>query len=269
MVISSQILGFITATLVGVCLGLTGGGGSILTIPALVYLLRIEPLLATSYSLFIVGFSSLAGSLGNMYRGFINYKAAILYAIPSMIAVFVTRKFLLPLIPDPIVLNRIVLDKGETIMTLLAFIMLIAAFSMIRTGKADLDESETSHSVFNFPLIVTEGLIVGAITGILGAGGGFLIIPVLVVVSHIPMKIAIGTSLLIISVNSLVGFYGDLGAHTFDWEFLFTFTFFTILGVAAGSIVGRKISGRKLKKIFGWFVMIMAGFILYREVLVK
>ncbi len=273
MLACDQFPGFLIAALVGVSLGLTGGGGSILTIPSMVYLLGIEPLLATSYSLFVVGVSSLAGSLSNMYKGLVNYRAAVVYALPSMASVFLTRKFLLPLIPDTIVAGRLLLGKGETIMMLLAFVMIVAAFSMIRSGSRDAEETLTPEAgnviVFNYPLILAEGLIVGTITGFLGAGGGFLIIPVLVLVSHIPMRVAIGTSLLIISINSLAGFGGDLGQQSFEWPFLARFTLTAVAGVLAGAWMGRRIPASRLKKIFGWFVFSMACFILYREILAR
>ncbi len=269
MAATDLILGFMIAAVVGISLGLTGGGGSILTIPAMVYVLHIEPLLATSYSLFIVAFASLAGSVNNMYRGLVNYRAAAIYALPSMISVFITRKFLLPLIPKEIVLGRILLNKGETLMLLLAFIMLIASFSMLRSGERDRPVQSDSGTTYNYPLIFVEGIIVGAVTGVLGAGGGFLIIPVLVIVSHIPMRIAIGTSLLIISVNAMVGFAGDVDHHEIEWLFLIPFTIVAVVFVTIGSYAGRNLSSARLRKVFGWFVFGIACFILYSEIVLR
>jgi uncharacterized protein len=261
-----NLLGYFASILIGVSLGLIGGGGSILTVPVLVYLLGLNPVLSTAYSLFVVGTTSLVGSFTYMRKQLVNYKAALVFAIPSFVTVFLTRKFLVPAIPDPVfTLGSFTMEKGAGIMGLFALIMLAAAFSMIR-HKEDAEHDEgTQATVFNYPLIALEGATVGLLTGLVGAGGGFLIIPALVLLARIPMKMAVGTSLLIIAAKSLIGFLGDLGQQSIDWPFLAIFTTLSVAGIFLGSYLTRFIPGEKLKRLFGWFVLAMAVFILWKE----
>lgn len=260
------ILGWISAIVIGISLGLIGGGGSILTVPALVYLLSINPVLATAYSLFVVGASSLAGSLSFMKKGLVDYKTAAVFATPSFIAVYLTRKYLIPAIPDTLFsAGNFTLTKGVGIMVFFSLIMLAAAFSMIRNGAGKENKEEKIH--YNFPLIALEGALVGTLTGIVGAGGGFLIIPALVLLAKIPMKMAVGTSLLIIAAKSLIGFLGDIDNQPIDWSFMLLFTGFSLVGIFIGSWLSAKIEGKHLKRGFGWFVLLMAIYILSKELL--
>ena len=223
-----EILGYIGAILMGLSLGLIGGGGSILTVPILVYLFSVDAVLATAYSLFIVGLTSLVGSFSHMRMGNIHWRTAIVFGIPSILAVYATRAWLVPAIPDPILdLGSFALRKPVGILILFALIMVAAAYSMIRKPKAPLgpDERAEQAIAFNYPLILAEGVVVGMITGIVGAGGGFLIIPALVLLAKLPMKQAVGTSLIIIAAKSLIGFTGDLrGDELIDWSFLGLFS---------------------------------------------
>ena len=181
-----------SAVLIGVTLGLIGGGGSILTVPVLVYLLGIAPLLATSYSLFIVGTSSLVGALKTARLGLVEYRTAVIFGIPAILAVYMTRVYMVPAIPAEVTRmgNFIVTDR-MAIMLLFAAMMILAAVSMIRPRK-NRTETEGKQQ-FNYPLILLEGVGVGVLTGLVGAGGGFLIIPALVMLSKLPMKMAVGT----------------------------------------------------------------------------
>lgn len=263
-----EILGYIGAILMGLSLGLIGGGGSILTVPILVYLFMVEPVLATAYSLFIVGLTSLVGSLSHMRMGNIHWRTAIVFGIPSILAVYATRAWLVPAIPDPILsIGSFTLSKPIGILILFALIMVAAAYSMIRKQKAKADASAAEQEVrFKYPLILAEGLVVGMVTGIVGAGGGFLIIPALVLLAKLPMKQAVGTSLIIIAAKSLIGFTGDLkGNEVIDWTFLLTFSAIAIGGIIAGSILSKRISNEKLKPAFGWFVLLMGIYIIGRE----
>jgi uncharacterized membrane protein YfcA len=262
----TEIIGYALATVIGISLGLIGGGGSILTLPILVYLLGINPVLSTAYSLFIVGSTSLVGSVSYMKKGLVNYKTAIIFAIPSFIAVFLTRKYLMPAIPDELfTLGNFVVNKDLGIMVLFALVMLMASYSMITDNKPEADENQALK--YNYPLIAAEGLVVGTLTGVVGAGGGFLIIPALVLLVRLPMKMAVGTSLLIIAAKSLIGFIGDLGNQTIDWKFLLIFTGLSIMGIFVGTYLTKFIPGEKLKKSFGWFVLIMAVYILVKEII--
>jgi len=263
------MLGYFSSILIGVSLGLIGGGGSILTVPVLVYLIGLNPVISTAYSLFVVGTTSLVGSFTYMKKELVSYKTAVVFAIPSFITVFLTRKFLVPAIPDPVfVLGSFTLQKGAGIMGLFSLIMLAAAFSMIRHKEGDTEKDSAARTlVFNYPLIALEGAAVGLLTGLVGAGGGFLIIPALVLLARLPMKMAVGTSLLIIAAKSLIGFLGDLGQQNIDWNFLTIFTTLSVVGIFLGSYLTRFIASEKLKRLFGWFVLGMAVFILWKEFL--
>ena len=260
------IIGWVSAIVIGISLGLIGGGGSILTVPALVYLLSVNPVLATAYSLFVVGATSLAGSFSFMKKGLVNYKTAAVFATPSFIAVFLTRKFVVPAIPDTLFTIRdFTLTKNVGIMVFFALIMLVAAFSMMKNGAKG--EGKEEKIQYNYPMIALEGAVVGTLTGIVGAGGGFLIIPALVMFAKLPMKMAVGTSLLIIAVKSLIGFLADVGSRPIDWTFMLLFTGLSLAGIFIGSWLSTKIDGKHLKKGFGWFVLLMALYILSKELL--
>jgi uncharacterized membrane protein YfcA len=262
----TEYIGYLLAIVIGISLGLIGGGGSILTLPVLVYLLGINPVLSTAYSLFIVGATSLAGAFTYLKKGLVSYKTAVLFSIPSFIAVFLTRKYLMPLIPEYLFsVAGIDVSKNLAIMVLFAVVMLMASYSMI-TDKAPEAASE-GQTNYNFLLIVLEGFVVGTLTGIVGAGGGFLIIPALVILVRLPMKMAVGTSLVIIAAKSLIGFLGDLGNQAIDWHFLLTLTGLSIAGIFIGSQMTRFIPGEKLKSSFGWFVLVMGVYILVKETL--
>ena len=261
-----DILGYVGAFLIGGVLGLIGGGGSILTVPILVYLLAINPVTATAYSLFVVGSASLVGAGRNLQKGLVEFKTAISFAIPAFIAVFSTRKFLVPAIPSEIfTIGGYILTKNIAIMLFFAILMLAASFSMIRERKTLL-ENKDENTKANYKALIPLGFITGIITGLVGAGGGFIIIPILVILAKLPMKKAVGTSLFIIAINSLIGFLGDLGNVDIDWIFLLIFTGIAIVGIFVGIYLANFIDGKKLKKAFGWFVLVMGFYIIYKEI---
>ena len=262
-----MILGYIGALLVGLTLGLLGGGGSILTVPILVYLLGTNPVLATAYSLFVVGTTSLVGAIRNMANGMVDMKIAVVFAIPAFLAVYLTRRFLVPAIPDEIfTVGNFILTKDLGIMLFFAVIMLAASYSMIKGRK---EEQTEKRKKLNIPLIILEGFIVGVLTGIVGAGGGFLIIPALVLFANLPMKRAVATSLLIIAAKSLIGFLGDVQNLEMDWIFLLTFTTLSIIGIFIGIYLNKFINGKSLKKGFGWFVLVMGIYIIIKELFIS
>lgn len=261
-----EILGYFGAVVIGFALGLLGGGGSILAVPVLVYLMGIDPTLATAYSLFIVGATSLIGAFKNMSKGLVHYKTAVVFAVPSFLAVYATRKFIVPAIPEEIVsLGDFTLTKPIATMVFFAIIMLAASYSMIKGRKGGNEEASVEDISFNFPMILAEGAVVGLLTGLVGAGGGFLIIPALVVFAKLPMKLAVGTSLLIIAAKSLIGFLGDVSEQEIDWVFLGSFSGLAVVGIFLGAYVSNFISGKALKKGFGWFVLLMGVFIMLNE----
>lgn len=264
-----EIIGYVLSILIGISLGLIGGGGSILTVPILVYVFGLSAEISTSYSLFIVGITALAGSL-NYYRNkLVNMKVAVIFSIPSLTAVFFTRKFIMPALPEIIfTIGNYQFTRSMLILTLFAALMIAASISMIRKGK--IKDPSAENSGHHYTLIFLEGIIVGMLTGFVGAGGGFLIIPALVLFAGLPMKEAVGTSLLIIAVKSLIGFTGDISAGVkIDWMFLFLVSFFTVSGIYIGSSLAKKIPGEKLKPAFGWFVLVMGIYILLRETILK
>ncbi|MCB0457028.1 MAG: sulfite exporter TauE/SafE family protein [Flavobacteriaceae bacterium] len=261
-----QVLGYFGALLIGIVLGLIGGGGSILTVPVLVYLFYINPVTATAYSLFVVGVSALVGAVKNIQKKLIDFRTAIVFSIPAFIAVYVARKYLVPSIPEELFsLGSFMLTKNIAIMIFFAIIMLIASFSMIRDKKVTSTTEKEGTVSYNYPLIIVEGLVVGTLTGIVGAGGGFLIIPALVLLAKLPMKKAVATSLLIIAIKSLIGFIGDIETLEIDWNFLLAFTLISVIGIFIGVWLNKFIDGQKLKKGFGWFVLIMGVYIIFKE----
>jgi len=261
------IFGLLASSIIGISLGLIGGGGSILTVPVLVYLFRVDPVLATAYSLFIVGLSSLVGAFPKYKAGMIDIKTAVVFGTPSILAVFLTRKVLVPAIPATLFeVAGIAVTKALAMMILFAVLMVAASVSMIRDKKKEANDTNEPR-IFNYPMILLEGAVVGVLTGLVGAGGGFLIIPALVMLSKLPMKQAVGTSLLIIAAKSLIGFTGDVMENTdkMDWTLLSAVTSLAVIGIFIGNQLSKKIDGAALKKGFGWFVLVMGVYIIIKE----
>lgn len=260
-----EIAGYIISLLIGIALGLFGGGGSILTVPVLVYLFRIQPIVATAYSLFIVGSTSLVGSYSKYKRGEVNFKAAAVFGLSSIIIVYITRAFVVPVIPEQLFsIGDRVITKSTLIMMFFASLMIAASFSMIK-GKKNVHTVKESSGFYSFYKILIQGALVGFVTAIVGAGGGFLIIPALVILTGLSMKDAVGTSLIIIAANSLTGFIGDWGHSEINWRFLSAITVIAITGTFIGNILSEKISGENLKKSFGWFVLLTGIYIIVKE----
>jgi uncharacterized membrane protein YfcA len=261
------IFGLLASSVIGISLGLIGGGGSILTVPVLVYLFNVDPVLATAYSLFIVGLSSLVGAFPKYKAGMIDLKTALVFGVPSIIAVFLTRKVLVPAIPATLFeIAGVSVTKALAMMILFAVLMVAASVSMIRDKKKE-EQATDEPRVFNYPMILLEGAVVGVLTGLVGAGGGFLIIPALVMLSKLPMKQAVGTSLLIIAAKSLIGFTGDVmeNADKMDWTLLSVVTALAVVGIFIGNQLSKKVDGAALKKGFGWFVLVMGIYIIIKE----
>lgn len=262
-----EILGYIASIFMGLSLGMIGGGGSILSVPILVYLFDTNPVLATAYSLFIVGLTALVGGLSYLKKGEVDLKTGFVFAIPSFIGVYLTRAFVVPQLPDPVFsISTLSVSKPLLIMLVFAILMLAASISMIRNKKESVSPKNLSPASKAL-LIPLEGLIVGGITGFVGAGGGFLIIPALVVLIGMPMKRAVGTSLFIIAAKSLIGFVGDLQrqAHI-EWSLLLTISGIAIGGLFLGMTLSKKVSEKALKKGFGFFVLLMGAFILFDQI---
>jgi len=260
-----EIFGYLASVLIGISLGLIGGGGSILTVPVLVYLFGLDAFLATEYSLFIVGISSVVGSVSYFKKGLVNLKTALVFGIPSIISIFLTRNYIVPLIPDEVfTVSNFVVTKDILLLLIFAGLMILASYKMIQ--KTTDCVTETSDLQKNSTLLAAgEGSVVGILTGLVGAGGGFMIIPALVNLLKTPMKAAIGTSLVIISLNSLIGFFSSMDAVKIDWKLLATISSIAIIGIIIGSQLSKKIDGKKLKPAFGWFILVMGIYIIVKE----
>lgn len=259
-------LGLFFALVIGFTLGMIGGGGSMLAVPVLVYIIGVNPVLATAYSLFIVGVSSFVGGIKYAQNGAVDYKTIWTFGLPSIITVFFTRYYLVPKLPEVLLqFQEFQLTKDFAIMFLFGLLMLFAAFSMIRSQPIK-DKKPILGSNYHLPLIILEGILVGGLTGIVGAGGGFLIIPALVLLTKIPMKKAIGTSLFIIALKSMIGFLGDVGHQTIEWHFLIPFTLLAIIGILFGSKQSKKIPSKLLKKGFGYFTLFIGALIVALEI---
>lgn len=261
-----EILGYLAAIIMGLSLGLIGGGGSILTVPILVYLFKVDALLATSYSLFIVGLTALFGGVSYFKKSEVDFKTGFIFATPSFIGVYLTRSYILPSIPESMHVAHIAFSKALLIMVIFALLMLLASVSMIKSNSQEKNRSQMSPSLRNF-IIAIEGLVVGGVTGLVGAGGGFLIIPALVVLVGLPMRKAVGTSLFIIAVKSAVGFAGDLQRSiAIDWILLVTLSAIALVGLFLGIKFSNKFSDKYLKKGFGYFVLLMGSVILIDQI---
>lgn len=257
------ILPYLSALLVGFVMGLLGGGGSILTIPIFVYLFGIAPVVATAYSLFVVGATATVGTLKNFRNQNINLRIGLLFGIPSFIGTYLTRRYILPNMPDHIFsLGTIDISKDLVIMILFAIMMISASISMIRSREKSVGNKPKAKPA----IVIVLGLIIGLITGVIGAGGGFIIVPALIFLTHLDIKIAIGTSLFVIMMKSFIGFLGDLQTTTMDWNFLFTFAALAAIGILVGVRVAKRTKAANLKQIFGWFILIVGVYVIFKEV---
>lgn len=257
-----EVIGYIASVCIGLILGLLGGGGSILSIPILVYLFGVDAVIASAYSLFIVGVTSLVGAIPKYKDHLVNVRTGILFGIPSIISIFITRKWIIPALPDIILdTDFMLITKRVMILGIFALLMILASFSMVK-GKREIASNSKKFRTF---LVVLEGILIGFLTGLVGAGGGFLIIPALVFLTGLPFKTAVGTSLFIIAINSLSGFLGDVMNYQMDWPFLLSITSLAIVGILIGNKLQKKFSAIRLRMAFGWLILIMGSWILIKE----
>ena len=255
-----MILGLVLAVFVGVTLGLVGSGGSIMTVPILVYIMGVNPVLATTYSLFTIGLTSLIGSIKGIIHKDVDFQKILLFGIPSMITVFIARQYLLPLVPDTFEVGNYVIHQDKLLMLLFALVMMLSAYGIISDHyRKKCDELCVDVTKFK---IVLQGVIVGLVTGAVGAGGGFLIIPALVNFFKLSMKKAVSTSLLLIAMNSILGLLGDLEKiNNIDWNLLLPYTSLTVLGIFIGFVLSNRIDGGHLKLAFGYMIALVSIFV--------
>ena len=257
-----QLFGYIACLLIGVSLGSIGAGGGILTVPVMVYLFHVPVVLATSYSLFIVGLTSLLGAASNYRQSNTNIKVAALFCLVSAGIVLFIRWWLLPLIPSRLFsIGHVPVTWSLASMLLFAVLLFLSASAMIR-GREEPEPEEGDRNLLH---LIGSGIVVGSVTGLLGAGGGFILIPSLVLLLKFPVKEAIGTSLLIISVNSLLGFGMDLRHMPVDWRFLAFVTVVAMSGIFLGIAVASRVPGDRLKIVFGWFMVGIGAIVLVKE----
>jgi uncharacterized membrane protein YfcA len=263
-----ELLGYIMALFIGISLGLFGGGGSILAVPVLAYLFSLDEKVATAYSLFIVGFAALVGGIKQNINNNVDWITAVVFGIPALIGVWIVRHYVIPELPDVLFdIGDFAISRRMGMFGVFIVLMVAAALSMLKENTRKGGSGDISY---NYPLILIEGLIVGTVTGLVGAGGGFLIIPALVVLTNLDIKKAIGTSLVIIALKSILGFFlGDALIMSIDWNFLIVFTSITIIGIFLGVYIGNFIDGNKLKKGFGYFILAMSIFMFIIEFLTK
>jgi uncharacterized protein len=265
----AELSAYFLALFVGITLGLVGAGGSILTLPILVKVVGIEPKHATTYSLFIVGFTALIGAINYYKKDSLHLKTAAIFSIPSLIIVLFMRRVLMPMLPvDFYEFDNFILKTNSIIILIFTSIMIFAALSMIRGKQDTLENQDITNINFNYRAIFLQGILIGFLTGMVGAGGGFLIVPSLGRFAKLPIRLTIGTSLVIITVNSLLGFMTDLVAIDFpiDWNFLLVFAAIAGVGIFVGMYISNFIKAAVLKKIFGWFVLFMAIYLLSKEI---
>lgn len=261
-----ELFGYASAIVVGLVIGLAGGGGSILTVPIFVYVFHIPTVLATTYSLFVVGSTSLVGSVNHIWKKRVDLRVTLAFALPSFLSVYLSRRFLLPFLPDPMFrLDEFILSKSDAILYFFAIVMIIAARAMIHNDQPEQGEAADGRP--RYGSLALDGLAVGLLTGTIGAGGGFLIVPMLVLLAGLPIQRAVATSVLIIAVNSFVGFLGDIHHTELDWNFLLPFTGLSIIGIFIGMYLASFVAPDKLKKGFGWLVLMVAGYMILREIL--
>ncbi len=258
------IVGHILAACIGISLGLIGGGGSVLAVPILVYIMGVSPKPAIAMTLFIVGFVSLIGVIPHWKKGNVNLKTAFMFGTATMLGAYVGAKIAnLPFV------------TGTIQMILFALMMLVAAGFMIYKSSKSTSQpanNELDLNLYPQPIckycwlwMISEGLGVGVLTGLVGVGGGFAIVPALVLLGNTPIKEAIGTSLLIITLNSVAGFLGYLGSVPLDWNLMATFTLAASLGTFGGAYLSQFINQQQLQRGFGYFLLVVASFILFQN----
>ncbi len=256
------MIGYISLFFVGLVLGTLGGGGSILSVPILVYLFSIDAVMASAYSLFIVGTTSLVGTFLKLNAQMVNLRIGFTFGLPSLIAIFSTRRWIIPALPEVIVQTEgFLLSKRGLILGFFSMLMILASLTLLNKKNDPQSGGEQHSSIF----LVFIGMLTGLLTGFVGAGGGFLIIPALVYFTNMCFKSAVGTTLLIITVNSLLGFIGDVINYQINWYFLLSITGLSVVGILVGIKTTVNVSTQTLRRSFSWLIMSLGTWILFRE----
>lgn len=247
-----ELIGYLALIVLGFVLGTVGMGGSMLAIPILVYVFSLNMVTASAYALFITGTTSLAGFALKHKDDLADLRAAAVFGIPSLIASFATRRWIVTAIPPEIYLgDSIIIRKEDLLLRLLCVLMIVSAVLMLKRGRYSSNEGEERPQ-----WLVPVGLFTGMMAGLVGAGGGFLILPSLVVFGRLKFPVAVGTTLLIISFNSLVGFCGDVLNYSIQWPFLLVVTGLCCTGLLLGYVARHRIASRIDQRVFA-FVMLL------------
>jgi uncharacterized protein len=260
--------GYVTALGIGALLALIGGGGAILTLPVLVYLFKLPPWTATTYSLFIVGCTAAIGAMKQARAKMIDYDAAFRFVLPAVVAIHLVRTFFVPRIPSSFTLPLIgTVTKDLLVMSVLALAMLVSAYNMLRKACETTDPAPVLSPSAKLAKSASRGFAVGLFTGFVGAGGGFLFVPALSIIERLPLKRAVATSLFVIAINSLLGFAGDVfhGA-VIDWNLLLSFSGMAALGMLAGTAFTRSLAERQVRLAFGSTLVAIAVLIIALQV---
>lgn len=258
------IIGYFLAIVTGMILGALGGGGSILILPIFVYIFGFDPLQAIVYSLFVIALSSTVGAFSHYKKGNVNLKIVLLFGLSSIASVLVTRKFIVPNLPDVIfTVGDFELKQSVFLLIIFALLMIGAALVMLKKNK-DSKQEQQKVKISWLGLIV-QGILIGLLTGLVGAGGGFLIVPALIYFTRVSIRIAIGTSLSIIACNTSIGFLGSINDFTIDWTFLIVFASLMIVGILSGIRIAAKLDQAKLKKAFAFLILAVAVFMITKE----
>jgi uncharacterized protein len=248
---------------IGLLLGFIGAGGSIVAIPVFIYILKKDPISSSIYSMFVVGISSMAGSIPSIINKTVDFKVALVFGVPSMVGVFIARKIIFPLIPvELFTIGSFSLSRNFLFMLCLSTVMFLAALRILKP-LAEIQPGHDDKS--GSALLIPRGFFVGIFTGLMGIGGGFLIVPALYFLAKSSLKKAIGTALFIITFNSLFSFLNSYTSINIDWSLLIKFSTGAIIGIIIGTGISKKIPTNYLKKIFGWFIFSMSLYIIYRQ----
>lgn len=247
------LLGFALAALIGLSLGTLGGGGSTLTVPIFVYVMGFEAKVAIAMSFPVVGGTSLVGALSHWRHGNVRWRMALVFGADAMLGAFGSAHLLAPLL------------TGETQLLLLGAVMLLAAISMFRNAGGRRAVEPHDAPPLSLPLLLLTAMGVGILTGLLGIGGGFLIVPALALLARVPIKEAVGTSLVIIAMNTTSGYLGYAGKVDIPWGVVFAFTLIAILGILAGTRLVHAATPVQLKRAFAIFLLAVGGFVFYQN----
>lgn len=261
-----ELIGFSISVIIGILLGLLGSGGSVLALPMLVYTFGLNEKIATAYSLFVVGIGSLFGVVKHIKN--VHWNSVFIFGLPSILGVWSMRHYIVPRLSEVFFsLGSFDFTHRMSVFGLFSFLMLGVSYNMLNNKKED--NKVPKNTQYKYLIFVAEGFILGSITGYIGAGGGFLIIPALMWLAKLDIRKALATSLLIITLSSLLGFFlGDAQTIEIDWDFLFKISLLVILGIFIGSFLSRHTNEKSLKKIFAYFIIGMAVTILTIEFII-